>query len=341
MKQKHVAKKWVSALVRFAVLGLLLYFGFHDHYAQIRDSLRSVGVGGFCLLMGAGLVVQLFDAGAVWVVIRPQLTGFSYRQALEYSCVGAFSNLVTAGVGTFPMQGYYLHRCGMMPGAGVGVATLSYTLHKTAMLCCGAVLFVLEREMLDGRDPALRGLSGLGFGICTGIIVFLLLFCTWDRLRRGIHFLLAKLPDTPAWQQRKERLMRNLDALYQGSRGLFHCPRRVVAAVALHSVKLLWMDAVPLLGLALLGLPMMPPGRVMALTALCFLLAGACPSAGGMGPMELAFVLLFSAEIGQAEASALMILFRCGTYFFPFLISAVVALYALQKLRKGDEKASS
>ena len=337
MEQKHGVKKWLSALVRLAILGILLYLVFHDHYPQIRDSLRSVGNWGFCLLMGAGLVIQLLDAGAVWSVVRSQLPQFSYGQALQCSCLGVFSNLITAGVGTFPVQGYYLHRCGMMGGAGLGIATLSYTLHKTSMLICGVILFLLERNLLAGRDPALRVLSWFGFGICAAIIVFLVLFCTWDRLRRAIHFLISKLPDTPAWQNRRDSMMRNLDALYEGSRGMLHCPGRVAMALALHAVKLLWMDAVPLFCLALLGLPMLPVGKVMALTALCFLLAGACPSAGGMGPMELAFLLLFSAEIGQAEASALMILFRCATYFFPFFISTGVAVYAMHHLRKESK----
>ena len=49
-----------------------------------------------------------------------------------------------------------------------------------------------------------------------------------------------------------------------------------------------------------------------------------CPM--GVGPVEFAFVLIFSHYMEYAQASSALILYRIATFFFPFILSVIVFL---------------
>ena len=321
--------------VQLAVLGLIFYLVFHKNYLQILADLQAVGFAGLAVLLVLGMGMHLLDGLALHRLAAPHLQHFTLGQAVTLSYIGVFANITTCGTGTFPLQGYYLHRCGMKMGQGLGTILVSYTLHKTMVVASAAVLWLLAGPVLG--DGFLYRCVGLGFALSLVIVAALLLSCTFEPLHRLIRKLIFCLPDTEKWQGPRKSLLENLDALYAGAQTLVHSPADLWATVALHGTKLLWMAGSTVVCIWLLRLPGLTPITAMALTALSLVVAGVLPSVGGMGPTEIAFLLLFSPWVGEVPASSLMILFRCATCFLPFFLSVPVAGRLARQLRASHE----
>ena len=78
--------------------------------------------------------------------------------------------------------------------------------------------------------------------------------------------------------------------------------------------------------------------QVQRLTALMYLISSALPNVARMGPVEFAFILLFSQCMEYAQASSVLILYRTATFFFPFILSIFVFLSAQKRLLNGLQK---
>lgn len=336
MKKQKQGKSVLSALLWILILAGLFYLVFHRNYRQILVNLSDVGWKGLCVLVVAGLVYEILESAANQMLLRVRVPGFTFRQSAELTALNAFGRTSILGMGAFALQGYYLNQCGMLPGDSAGTVLISYNLHKASVLVCAAVLFLWQGPDLLRESQNLMQYVFLGFLICTTIVLALLLVCTWDKLRKLMQFLLEHLPRTEKWQCRKEKLMLNVDAMYHAAYALKQQPMNVWAAFALHSLKLLWMDFIPVLCLRMMGVSTLTIGKTMGLAALCLVLSGACPNVAGIGPTELAFLMLYGPCVGQAQAASLLILFRCATYFFPFLIGAGVSRYALKRVNREN-----
>ena len=76
----------------------------------------------------------------------------------------------------------------------------------------------------------------------------------------------------------------------------------------------------------MLGLSGLSFWQVQMLTTLMHLISNALPNVAGVGPVEFAFVLIFSHYMEYAQASSALILYRIATFFFPFILSVIVFL---------------
>ena len=78
--------------------------------------------------------------------------------------------------------------------------------------------------------------------------------------------------------------------------------------------------------------------HVQLLTALMHLISNALPNVAGVGPVEFAFVLIFSHYMEYVQASSALILFRVATFFFPFILSILVFLRAQRRVLNDSQK---
>lgn len=78
--------------------------------------------------------------------------------------------------------------------------------------------------------------------------------------------------------------------------------------------------------------------HVQLLTALMHLISNALPNVAGVGPVEFAFVLIFSHYMEYAQASSALILFRVATFFFPFILSILVFLRVQRRVLNDSQK---
>lgn len=322
-------KRWKSVLVGIStllLLSLLVFWVFRDHYQEIRQNIQAVRAGDLLLLLGMGIVYQLFEAAICKVLVGRQLPSFSFRQAVEMTFLGVFGNVSTLSAGTIPMQSYYLHRCGLMAGSGVGTMTLEYVFHKSSILLYTTAMLLVCGRWLWAANPVFLRYMLLGYAVCVLIIAALILLCAWEKIQRLAHWGISRLPDTGKWKQRKLLWENNLNALYQQSQWLLRDRRCLGKVIVLNALKLCCLYSIPFFSMRALKISVLSFWQVQLLTALMHLISNALPNIAGVGPIEFAFMMIFSRYMQYAQASSALILYRVSTFFFPFVLSVFVFL---------------
>lgn len=335
-KQKY--RKVMINLLTVIILSLLVFWVFRKDYRTIIDCLKHISVLGLFLLLSLDLVYQLLDAATRRIVIRTRMPAFGMRQAAGITFLGIFGNVSTFSAGIIPMQSYYLYQYGILAGSSIGMLTLIYIFHKVTVFLYAAVMMLIHGAWIKETMPELTKYMNLGFAICTLIIVILILICTWETLQKlGIRAI-EKLPETDKWRGKKETWLKNLESLYRESRNLLKNHSCCLKLILADILKLSCLYMIPFWCIRVLELPEIGFWETQALSSIMVLIAGVLPNVAGLGPAELSFILLFSACIGRAQATAALILYRIVTYFFPFLISIVVFFRIEKKVAGGMRK---
>lgn len=318
------------------LLPLLVFLVFRDHLWEIWDNIRSIPITGLLLLLVLGLAYQLLESAASLTLIRSQLTGFTFWQAVEVTFLGVFANVATFSAGIVPLQSWYLYRHGLMAGSGASTMTLEYTFHKATILIYTTVMLLLQGKWLAGQNVYLARYMLLGYGVCALIIGGLLLLCAWSRLQRLACIGIDHLPETGTWERRKAVWKSNLSALYTQSHRLLYDRRRLGVVLLWNSLKLFCLYSTLFWSIRLIGVSVLPLWRVQLLGGLMHIIVSALPNVAGMGPAEFSFLLIFSHYMDYAQLSSALILYRTATFFFPFMLSIFVFLIVQRRTVKDD-----
>lgn len=322
-------KRWKRTAVSIATLIVLLtvlLLVFRDHYKEILANLRLVQITDILLLLGMGVTYQLLESAVCFVLVHSQQPEFKFWRAVEVTYLGVFGNVATFSIGTIPMQSYYLHQCGVMAGRGVGTMTLEYVFHKSSVLIYTTVMLLTQGRWLSAAGPGVSHYMVLAYVICALIIVALILLCACEKVLHLVLWLIGHIPDTEKWRHQKQLWSENIEALYMDSQRILHNRGCLWKVVVLNILKLFCLYSIPFFCLRMLNIPTLSFWRVQLLTALMHLIANALPNLAGVGPVEFAFLLIFSNYINYAQTSSILILYRTATYFFPFAISSIFAL---------------
>lgn len=331
--EKTGKRKYILNLALLALVLLVLVKALGQDAPEIAASLQSISAAQVLLLLGMGLLYQLLEAGACHILLRERFPQVSYRQALCVILLGVFANVATFGAGTVPLQGYYLHRCGVPAGSGMGFMVVEYLLHKLCVVLFAVGSGVATKGWVWVQAPALRGylLYGLALNLC--ISLGLALLCSWGRLKNLALRLVGRLPSGGKWAERRAMLARNVESLYTDSGRLLRSRRTCGRAMLLTLLKLAVLYLIPPLCLRMIAGAALPVGQGVALSAAALLLTGALPNVAGVGSLELAFMLVFSCFVPRGKASSALVLYRAATYFFPLLLG-VGAFLHFQKGKK-------
>ena len=335
-------KQWKTIAISVAtllILSLLVFWVFQDHYQEILRNIQAVNVPELLLLLGMGVAYHMLESAVCVTLVRRRLPMFSFRQATEVVFLGVFGNVATLSVGSIPMQSYYLHHCGLMAGSGIGTMTLEYVFHKSSVLAYTTVMLLLQGRWLGNTGHELSRYMLLGYVICALIIVALLLLCTCDKVQCLASWVIDHLPNTEKWESRKQLWKANLTALYAESQQLLRDGRCLTKVLAWNILKLCCLYCIPFLAEEILGISGPAFWQVQLLTALMHLISNALPNVAGVGPVEFAFVMIFSHYMECAQASSALILYRISTFFFPFILSVFVFL-SVQNRMLNNSKSS-
>ena len=332
MSKREVLKKLGISFITLLCLTALLLFIFRDNLGELSAAFMKLSPADILWLFVLGTSYQLFDGLACWLLVRTAVPDFPYHQALGFVYLGIFGRTSTFGAGTLPMRTYYLHRCGIDIGQGVGIMTFSYTLHKVTVVMYVSLLLLFEGKWFCTAVPNLRSYLMTGYLICVTIICLLMLLCTWQRAHEFALWLTGKLPDTEKWSSIKYKIKQQLDCLYEATT-VFRKNKRVVLLVIFTNVMKLWIFcAVPYFCMKISGTNVISMTHTELMTALVILLAGVIPNVAGIGPTEAVFYLIYSPLLGNASTTSSLIFFRIATYYFPFFVSVSVFLIIQARL---------
>lgn len=335
--QQPSRKKTLISLTVLVVLTGVVFYIFKSHWAEISAALAQLNAGQVALVLAVGLTYPVLEGIVSWVIIRSRMPDFTIRQALESAFMGTFGNVICLGAGAMPMQSYYLYRCGLPLGPGVGLMTLQYVFHKTTVLLYATVMLLLQHKWLAANTSGVMNYLPMAYFVVAAIIVALVLVCVSPLIQRLARWALGYLPKTEKWQTRREKWLEQLDTLGTESRHLLADKGRCVKIFALHTFKLFLMFTLPYLCIRFMNLPCgLSFWQVQLLTSLMLFLSNALPNVAGMGSIETAFLLVFGSFMTSGEVMSTLMLFRIASYYFVFGFSAVASLFAQKHLDEMD-----
>ena len=336
MNKKRKRSYLVSAVTLALLFGIFLLV-FRGELPEIWQSLRAVPLRGVFWLLVLGLAYEGMEAALAMVLLRAQ-GDIRYADALNVTFLAVFGNIATMGAGTLPMQSFYLYRRGLDAGGALGIMASEYVLHKISVLIYATIALLLGGGWLRESASGLARYVGIGYMIGALIVLALTLLYTWDKVLTLVQALLQKLPDTPKWNERREKWAGSLTQLNTEARKVLLVPSVRVRGVAVSLLKLFVLYSIPYFALRLAGCTALSFAEVQELSSLMLLITSALPNVAGVGPTEFAFLLLFSSWAGTAEASSALVLYRVATYFFPFLLSVFAFLREEKRSLKGFEE---
>lgn len=272
--------------------------------------------------MGIGYV--LLDSASYYIMIVFQFPNLKFKQAMKVTLLGVFANISTFHAGTVPIQSYYLYRQGIGVGTGIGTMILECVFHKLAVFTYAMFVIVMHINWLRDTVPELMKYIYLGIVINASIIFILLLLCTWKKVQNILLIIINKLPDNEKWHERKVDWTANLEALYSESKRILKDRKCCWYVIATNLLKLFWVFSIPFVSMHILGYTSLSFKQTQILSSMMFLIIGVLPNVAGVGPTEVAFLMLFSPYIGYIAASSSLVLYRVADYFCPFIMSVFV-----------------
>lgn len=335
MSEKNRWKTLGSSLITLVLITGLVMLVMRDQIPQLKKSLLGLTPGGIVLLVLAGIWVPFMDAVILRYLARRSNSDFRVKCALETVFLGVFGNVSTLAAGTLPMQGLYLSRHGFEAGESVGMLTIQYVLHKTAVLLFAILMMLIQPQWIRAVPAAQKRLIVTGLCICLLLIGGLILLCVWKTARLLAQRALCALPEKGGWKERGQRWSLQLDELNRASREILHNRSCRIHVLMLNFVKLAGMCAIPAICVCLAGAVPLPIMRVEMLTAIMLLITGALPNVAGVGPTEFGFLLLFSELLGTGQAAAVLVLYRISTYYIPFALSIPIFLRIQRRYISG------
>ena len=323
-------KKAVFSLLTLLALTCVIVLIFRDHWAEITAALAQLNLWQVLVVLALGISYPLLEGCVAWVIVRSRIPGFRLWQGIDTAWCGTFGNVVTLGAGAVPVQTWYLHRCGLPVGPGVGLMTLQYVFHKTTVLLYATVMLLFQHRWLAANTTGVMNYLPMAYAVVAAIIVVLVLVCVSPLVQDLARWLMRLLPKTEKWQQRRADWQQQLDVLGEESRRLLTDKPRCAEILALQAVKLFGLFCLPYLCIRFMGLSPLSFLQVQLLTSLMLFLSNALPNVAGMGSIETAFLLVFSSFMTSGEAMSTLMLFRIASYYFVFAASAA-GTFAAQK----------
>lgn len=236
----------------------------------------------------------------------------------------AFYRVATLGSGAGVAAVYYLNENGVAVSQGFGMYMIEYALHKISIAIFSGIFFLLNFGYMWEHFADYTWLMVAGYAITIVITVVLVLFCSakWfhDLLLRLLGLLNRKGKLDVLIAQLTEQCMMLEDA----ARRLLKKKKLVIETILLNLLKAAFWYGIPYL--IFISHAQVTLTETMAVTAMSVMLAAVIPSPAGIGSTEFVFTALFASIVGTGLAGSASLLYRFGTFVFPFLIGAVVVI---------------
>ena len=328
-------KTLISLLVLLALTGVIVLL-FKDHWAEITSALAQLSLWQVLVVLAIGISYPLLEGCVSWLIVRSRIPGFKLWQGIDNAWCGTFGNVVTLGAGAVPLQTYYLYRCGLQLGPGVGLMTLQYVFHKSTVLLYATVMLLFQHKWLAANTTGVMNYLPMAYLVVAAVLVVLVLLCVSPLVQNLARWLMKFLPKTEKWQQRRADWQEQLDILGEESRRLLADKPRCAKIFALQAVKLFGLFCLPYLCIQFMGLSPLGFWQVQLLTSLMLFLSNALPNVAGMGSIETSFLLVFGCFLERGEVMSVLMLYRIASYYVVFAVSAVGFFIAQRHLAEME-----
>lgn len=320
-KQKKQLLKWLFVIV----IIVIIVYTFRDSAGPILEQLKATTplvISGICIM---AIIYHLLEGLITTVLARQYVSDFTWRQGVTNALLCSFYRVATLGSGAGVAAVVYLGEQGVSYGESFGLYMIQYAVHKSSIALFSVLMYLGCYSYMNTYFAEYRGLLLAGYGVTAVITVVLVLFAC----SRRFHHVVLKLLE---WINRKckgrfavqmAQLEEQCTMLEDSVGRLLKKPRVLFIIVLLHLVKFCFFYGIPYLSFA--GNRAISFTNTLAITSLSVMLAAVLPAPAGIGSTEFVFTALAAKIVGMDTAGAVALLYRFGTFVFPFLVGALVA----------------
>lgn len=311
------------------VFGIICYI-LNEQADEIIQQLKHMTITVLAELILCSVFFNVIEGISYYIMGKRCNNEIRLIQGIGCSYYCAFFKLSTLGSGTAAAGMVYLNRYRVEPSKSFGMITVNYIIQKVAIVVLCLVGFVLHFEEMREYYHKYFKFIALGVLVTIVFVIGLLLVILWGKLHAFIIYLTDRLIKRDDLKNKAEGFKNQLSSVRGESYELLKEKGFLIKIFILNMVKFLGWYMIPCIVLGygdirniLLGL---------SISALASALIGVIPSPGATGSTEAMFYVLFSVITQNAEATTIMLIYRCFTYIFPFIIGAVMIL--LRKLAR-------
>ena len=252
-------------------------------------------------------------------------SSFACKNGITNAFLCSFYRVATLGSGSGVAAIIYLGEQGIEYGGGFGLYMIQYALHKMSIALFSAILFVMNWEFMRNWFGDYAGLLAGGYAVTLVITIGLFLFCCSKKFHRLIFRLLDIVNQKfhGRFEIMEAEIKRQCMMLEDASKHLLKNKKTTTGVILLCLLKCCFWYGIPYLlfrGVQFQGNPALTLSQVLAITSLSVMLAAVIPST------EFVFTTLFAGIVGTGMAGSASLLYRFGTFVFPFLVGTVVVL---------------
>lgn len=289
---------------------------------QLKKTTPAV-VSGICVMT---LIYHVVEGLITTILAKQYQPSFTCGMGITNALYCSFYRVATLGSGAGVAAIYCLNEYGVTYGQAFGLYMLQYAFHKISIALFSLLFFAVSWDYMWLHFADYAGLLIAGYAITAVITLFLILFCCSARFHRFIFIMLdfVNKKAKNRFGMMIAQLREQCDMMEDASRYLLKRKTMVAGIIGLNILKLCFWYAIPYLifhaenAIAL--------HEVMAITSLSVMLAAVIPAPAGIGSTEFVFTSLFSEIVGTGLAGSASLLYRFGTFVFPFLVGAVIVV---------------
>lgn len=322
--------KWAFVI---ALVGIIVYT-FRDTAGPILEQLKSTNpwvIVGICVLT---MIYHLLEGAITTLLAKEYHRDFSYRSGVENAFFCSFYRVATLGSGAGVAGVLYLGEHGVEHSKGFGLYMLQYAFHKISIAIFSGIFFVFNWNFMYSHYESYMWLLVAGYLLTMLITLVLILFCCATKFHKVVFVLLDFINrkckgrfDVPIASLRGECQM-----LEVASKHILKRKWLVAEVIGISLVRNCFWYGIPYL--IFMGHSDVTLSQTMAVTSLSIMLAAVLPAPGGIGSTELVFASLFAGIAGTGLAGSASLLYRFGTFVFPFMVGALIVIARRVRLKK-------
>ena len=310
--------KWPLLIALFLFASVYYW----DVLENILDEIKKLPFSVLLISLALGTGFFVFEGKIIQSLANKYVSSFSYRQGLECAYYCAFYRFTTLGTGTGISEVYYLSKSGVPASKATGVGLVQYAFQKITIAVYGAVSFIAFSESLSSAIRPYAKFIAIGTIITASVATFLISASTSKKLASFLILILDRIAARfVKYRTRIDEAKKSITTLHGAGSLLLKDRKRLAILLTSNVFKLTCWYLIP--ATVLYKQSSLSIGSLLALMAICNMLAGVIPAPSGVGPLEFTFFLLFGkvADIGLVGSS--FITYRFSSWIFPFLVGFV------------------
>lgn len=297
---------------------------FHGQTGEIIAQLQEMTIATVGGLVLCSVFFNVIEGISYYLMGKRCNHNFRPIHGIGCSYYCAFFKLSTLGSGTAAAGMVYLNRYDVEPSKSFGMITVNYILQKIGVVILCLIGFATHfGEMKQYYHEYFRYII-LGVLLTILCAIGLLMVILWGRFHQFLIWLTDKVIRRESLRKKVEGFKNQLLSVRGESYEMLQDKGFLIKMLLLNMIKFLGWYMIPCVVLGYTDLRSIFLG--VSISALASALIGVIPSPGATGSTEAMFYALFSVITQDIQAIAIMLLYRCFTYIFPFIIGTMLIL---------------